>query len=350
MPDDEWFERHDEDEVEVTDLRPRSHPCPAPMHVYDKNGQRRRTRTRRRRRVVLGASLLVLLAVLLGTVGHFAGVPFLSGAPRGPAAHLSASPTPTSAFVYSPIPSVPLVPPLTLGTATPTALPGSTTPPPLGVAPPSCSAEPPGLTPASPPAEGEAIGFPPVRVGGFTSPYATLRLGSSALSYGWESSHTRYGWPAGILLVVRSDFTEPVTLTGWNPRDGHPLWFGFIEAGVWGAPTRVLPGYTLDPTHPFIPAGGTDGTNNFWYGYVFLPAAGCYAVAATWPGGAGCSWSALGNERPDKPSTAESERQRPQRTLDLSLPTCDSVLTGFLMIASAQGARRRDWVSFDRHP
>lgn len=291
MPDDEWFERHDEDEdgdeVEVTDLRPRSHPRPAPMHVYDKNGHRLRVLARRRRRVVLGVSLLVLLAVLLGTVtvGHVAGLPFLSSAPHGSAAHLSASPTPTSAFVFSPIPSVPLVPPLTFGAAIPTALPGDPARPPLGAAPPSCSAEPPGLTPASPPALGEAIGFPPVRVGGFTGPYATLRLGSSALSYDWDPSHTRYGWPAGILLVVRSDFTGPVTLTGWNPVDGHPLWFGFIEAGVWGAPRSILPNYTLDPTHPSIPAGGEDATGTFWYGYVFLPRAGCYTLVATWPGG-----------------------------------------------------------------
>jgi hypothetical protein len=43
--------------------------------------------------------------------------------------------------------------------------------------------------------------------------------------------------------------------------------------------------FTLDPTHPAVPSAGLDDTGNRWYGDVFLPEAGCYILAANWPGG-----------------------------------------------------------------
>src|SRR5262245_30412838 len=72
------------------------------------------------------------------------------------------------------------------------------------------------------------------------------------------------------------------TLSGWDPRTGHPLWFGFIVAGEWGAPAHVAPSFALDLAHPAVPAGGWTETETFWYGYAFLPGAGCYTLAATW--------------------------------------------------------------------
>ena len=94
------------------------------------------------------------------------------------------------------------------------------------------------------------------------------------------------------LWLARAHWPDPevglhraVTLTGSDPRTGHPLWFGLITAGVWGAPEKITPAYQFDPAHPPIPAGGVTDTEQFWYGYIFLPASGCYNVTVSWPGG-----------------------------------------------------------------
>jgi hypothetical protein len=224
---------------------------------------------------VLSASLLLLLAVLLHSQPPVRdALSWLAGAP--------ASPTATA----EPLPF--LTPDTTTGVrlATPTVVPGAPGAPALGAAPATCDGPPPALTRAGPP-QFRALGSAPLWVSGFTGPYATLRLGraGSASGYDWAAPYTRYGWPAPIVLVLQSGFTEAVTLSGWDLRDGHPLWFGVVQAGVWGPPRQVVAPYTLDPAHLTIDEGGEDDTGNFWYGYAFLPGAGCYALAATWPGG-----------------------------------------------------------------
>jgi hypothetical protein len=259
------------DEPEMTDLRPRRR--------RSGSGRVRPPRPDARpwQRLALGVSLLLLLAILLSSQ------PLVRDA-LGWLARAPASPTATA----EPLPF--LTPAATPGVrlATPTAVPGAPGVPALGAAPASCGEPPPTLTSAGPPPY-RAVGRAPLWVGGFSGPYATLRLGpaASANAYGWAAPYTRYGWPAPILLVVPSSFAEPVTLSGWDLRDGHPLWFGVVEAGVWGPPTQVVPNFTLDPWHLSIPEGGDDDTGAFWYGYAFLPRAGCYALAATWAGG---SW------------------------------------------------------------
>ncbi len=138
-----------------------------------------------------------------------------------------------------------------------------------------------------PPWGSESVGRDPVLLSGFNGSYPTLRLGPAAVAnaYQWQAPYTRYGWPAPIGLILKSGFTGPVTLSGADPRTGHPLWFGLVVAGVWGAPDKILPTYSLDPVNPLIPAGGATDAEKFWYGYIFLPGAGCYTVAASWPGG-----------------------------------------------------------------
>jgi hypothetical protein len=138
-----------------------------------------------------------------------------------------------------------------------------------------------------------SIGRAPILVGGFIGPYATLPLGpvARAMAYTWAAPYSLYGWPAPIgLIILNSRITGPVTLSGWDLRTGYPLWFGFIVAGVWGAPQQVRHTFTLDLPNPSFPAGGWDTTETFWYGYAFVPGAGCYAIAATWPGG---SWQVI---------------------------------------------------------
>jgi hypothetical protein len=131
-----------------------------------------------------------------------------------------------------------------------------------------------------------------VTLSGFVGSQATLRLGqeAAAKAYDWRAPYTQYGWPAPIGLVLQSDFTGPVTLSGEDTLTGNPLWFGFIVAGNWGAPERITPEYVLDPANPPVPAGGATDTETFWYGYVFLPSAGCYTISASWLGG---GWQAI---------------------------------------------------------
>jgi hypothetical protein len=261
MTDGEPESNETVDEPEITDLRPR--------HMRSGSGRIRPPRPAAWpwRRLALGVSLL-LLAVLLSRL------PLVHDA-LGGLARATTSPTASPAATAV----------VTL--ATPTALPGGV--PALGPAPARCAGPPPALTHVGPPQADSAVGRTPVWVGGFSGPYATLRLGpaASANAFGWAAPYTQYGWPAPIYLVLQapSVVAGPVTLAGWDPRDGHPLYFGFVQAGVWGAPTQVVPAFTLDPAHPSIPAGGADGTVYFWYGYAFLPGAGCYTLAASWPGG-----------------------------------------------------------------
>jgi hypothetical protein len=273
MADGEPDTKPPEDELEVTDLHPPRVRSGGVRHL--------RVGARTWRWLALGVSLL-LLAVLLSRLPLVHNA--LGGLARAPASP-TASPTATAE------PLLFLTPATTPGVrlATPTAVPGATGVPALGPAPASCGGPPPALTHVGPPQAESAVGRTPVWVGGFTGPYATLRLGpaASANAFGWAAPYTQYGWPAPIYLVLQlqSGVAGPVTLAGWDPRDGHPLWFGFVQAGVWGAPTQVVPAFTLDLAHPSIPAGGADETGAFWYGYAFLPGAGCYTLAATWPGG-----------------------------------------------------------------
>jgi hypothetical protein len=270
MPDDEPSAGRDEnaDALELTELRPRG----------DTPAWRRR---------ILGPGLFLLVAVLLVAVlagGPLAGAPIaLTPTPPATATIVPLLPTETVSAALPPAPAPPL--------AAPTALPGlsgMSGMPVLAPAPARCGGEPPALTAGGPPHWGQAIGRAPVLLGGFIGPYATMPLGpaASAMAYGWTAPYTPFGWPAPIGLVLRAGFGGgSVTLSGWDPRTGYPLWFGFITAREWGAPQHVVPAFTLDPAHPSVPAGGWTAGETFWYGYAFLPGAGCYTLAAAWPGG-----------------------------------------------------------------
>ncbi|HEY7984739.1 MAG TPA: hypothetical protein VID73_11260 [Ktedonobacterales bacterium] len=275
MAPDELATSQPMDGPEITDLRPPRTPARAAPGVRLLRG------VWARGRLALGLLLVLLLALLVHALladGRALRV-LIPAAPT----LVTDGPEPTETVSAAP-PPAPL-PPL----AAPTAVPGAAGTPALGPAPASCGAEPPPLTPGGPPLWGEAIGRAPVLLGGFIGPYATMPLGpaASTMAYGWKAPHTQYGWPAPIGLVLRAaNPPGPVTLAGWDVRTGHPLWFGFITAGQWGPPARVVPSITLDPAHPAVPAGGWTGEERFWYGYAFLPGAGCYVLSATWPGGA----------------------------------------------------------------
>ncbi len=268
-PDDGFSD----DGLEVTDLRSECEPGP---------NSRRRARFipdgRAWRWGALTVSLALLGALLVSVLP--AGGSLLRALPG-----FSRTSTPTvvssiqisSEFDQSPLPTTVL--------RTPPA-------PALAFAPASCGSPAPDLTHVGPPQWGAAIGHAPVWLAGMSEAYPTLRLGPQASfhAYGWDAPYTQFGWPAPIGLVFGNSFNEPVRLTGWNVATGETVSFGFVQAGAWGAPRYVSSPYTLDPSSETIPAGGSDSTGVFWYGYAFIPRAGCYVIAASWQGG---SWKAI---------------------------------------------------------
>jgi hypothetical protein len=264
----------DADSPEITNLSPRGSQDGETATARPGHGRRVWDR------VSVGLVLVLLVGVLLRSV-------LATGAPGGSTARIArpvaaVEPTETASLALLPTPA----PPLTA----PTPLPGVAGTPALGPAPASCGTDSPALTPGGPPWTGNVVGQAPVLLGGFVGPYATMPLGpaASAMAYTWAAPYTSYGWPAPIGPIVRNNIRPgPVTLSGWDVRTGYPLWFGFITAGEWGAPARVSPAYTLDPENPPVLVGGWTNEEWFWYGYAFLPGAGCYILAADWPGG---SW------------------------------------------------------------
>lgn len=161
----------------------------------------------------------------------------------------------------------------------------------LASAPASCGGTAIQLEEGGPPSYTLAIGKSPVWLSGFTRPGATARIGPRAMANswgGWTMPYTQYGWPAPMVLDLKAGFTAPITLYGYNLQTNQSVSFGLIEAGPWGPPQAVMSAYPFDPEASPIPAGGSDSTGTFWYGYMFFPQAGCYQINAAWPGG---SWS-----------------------------------------------------------
>lgn len=269
MGDESDIDQHD-DELEITDLRSR--------HARSLRDGWRRPHSWRGVLAVRWAPLVVSVVVLLAVA--LTALP-VGGDLLGTLERLVPSPAPPSAL---PTPVTP----------TPTSFLVGETAPRLGDAPARClNGTLPALTRVGPPAFGLAVGHTPVWVAGFTGPYPTLRLGPNARANtwgGWSAPYTQVGWPVPIGLEVPAGFTGQIHLSGWDAHDGpsRSMQFGLIQASGGGPPSDVETTYTLDLTHPTIPPGGEDHTGVFWYGYAFLPGAGCYTLTASWPGG---SWS-----------------------------------------------------------
>lgn len=112
-----------------------------------------------------------------------------------------------------------------------------------------------------------AIGGPPLWLGGFTGQHATLT------TIGPPLEHGAYG---RLYYEIDLPFNGDIHLTGVNLRDNTPLWF---DAG------RTSPDQIAISTTPIISLARIA---NYPAGGVYIPAAGCYALRAVWPGG---SWS-----------------------------------------------------------
>ena len=182
MTEDQPDTHYDEEEMEVTDLRP---PC---VRAGGHTGLKSLS-TRAWLRLIFGLSLLLLVTVLLvnlpsglGPLRGLSGTVALLTATQiaGVGGRLSA-PTPASPQLV------------------PTVVPNTSVDHAVGPAPAQCSQESPVLTADGNPAVGLAIGTAPVLVGGFVGPYATLPVGPAAsarLNFpGWTQPYSRYGWP-----------------------------------------------------------------------------------------------------------------------------------------------------------
>jgi hypothetical protein len=96
------------------------------------------------------------------------------------------------------------------------------------------------------------------------------------------SDYTRFGWPVQVMVLVKSDLTQTITLTGRDLRTGYSLWLS-PEANTPGSIEEATPVATIDPIQPM--ASTSDGLWHIWFGVLYLPGAGCYTAQASWPAG-----------------------------------------------------------------
>lgn len=167
---------------------------------------------------------------------------------------------------------------------TPTLVQG--TPPELGPPPKSCTpaAQWPSLVTKVSGQFGGALGASPVWAVGFDGSESTAHV---VLGY------SRYGWKARINFYVEPGFTDHVVVRGERLPDGSPIWIGVDDPEHNLSAAKPSVAITLDPKTPGLPdywntsVGGVSEYWATWYATLYLPAAGCYALEASWPGG---SW------------------------------------------------------------
>ncbi|HEX5440901.1 MAG TPA: hypothetical protein VFW76_08460 [Ktedonobacterales bacterium] len=224
-------------------------------------------------RLALGATtLVVLVAVVAGafalTRGGSSGALGSLSIPL-PGSGPTATATPTPSPTPTPIPTRVAYPTPTLVQGTPTA---------LGPAPSAASCTPPAPAPRTLPATFPgAIGASPLWVAGFDGPLATRHIKDPG------PGNSRYGWEIGIIFAIEPSLTDPVVVRGERLDNREPLWFGYKTPSV---------AVVLDPQQPGLPDydNYSMGLNEDWAAWestLHIPAAGCYALEATWPGG---SW------------------------------------------------------------
>jgi hypothetical protein len=153
--------------------------------------------------------------------------------------------------------------------------------PPIGPMPTVCNTSP-TRQPVGPPTAGNAVGADPVWVDGFDGATAAIDIAAHA-----TGPYTSRGWPVLIVLAFKHPFSAKVALEGESLPAQTPLWLSF-QGPNGGTPPSV--GFTMDPQEQqnLYPSG--DSTAAFWFGSLFLPGAGCYALDARWDGS---NWRAI---------------------------------------------------------
>lgn len=228
------------------------------------------SRRRRSRIVRLALFTVVLVTVVTGVFavvrGDLGGIHTPQSANHPPAAPVPrATPTPTPILYPTP----------TVGQGIPTA---------LGPAPTACA--PPAPVPQTIAYGFErAIGATPVWVARFDGPRATKHIEKRV-------RYTRYGWPTAMIVAVEPGLTDPVVLRGVRLDDGEPLWMAALDPGQTFKEATPMVAVVLDPQQPGLAdyhntSMGLSEDWAAWDAMFYIPAAGCYALEATWPGG---SW------------------------------------------------------------
>lgn len=176
----------------------------------------------------------------------------------------------TACSQTAPAPHVSMPPTVIRSTPTspPTLVP-TATPPPLGLVPQNCP-----TTPAS-----RNI-FPDIGPGVGTSPVWAFGLGTPILIPTSYFTYTPYGWTWKVIWRVSSGYTHLVRLHAGNLRGSSPLWFQIDDQAPSTSPV-------LDALHA-VRSSASEAPWVEWGSYLYIPAAGCYQVEATWPGG---QWS-----------------------------------------------------------
>ncbi len=156
-----------------------------------------------------------------------------------------------------------------LPTQTPTPYPTPTASMPTALTPP------PQDCPASQAIRADLSGISPVMGG---APVWATAV-STPIHLTANDGYTRFGWTWKIIWEVGPSYTGSVALRGVNLQNGTPLWFQFAADD----PTTTTTTPLLDPRHPNHPVSVVGDDWLEWGSYVYLPAAGCYAIEASWP-------------------------------------------------------------------
>lgn len=258
--DGEGPERRPDDlEIEVSDLH-----APSPHGGGAERLPWHRQRVELPRPVVAAAVValvvLAVAAILLPSIG--------------PVAALFTRPasTPTSQTV---------VQVAILAPATPTPSPSSyPTPtliaPAIGPTPRDCPAGP-AFVLFDPAAVGPGVGGPDVWLTApFNTPHSTISLGLRR-----PSDYTPYGWLVQLQVFVTPGLAQTITLTGSDLRTHYPLWVTDDFAGDPDLP--AAPAITIDSTQ--LSSTTSDGKWRIWFGWMYLPGAGCYTLQTSWRDG-----------------------------------------------------------------
>ncbi|HEY6407357.1 MAG TPA: hypothetical protein VIY29_07815 [Ktedonobacteraceae bacterium] len=122
------------------------------------------------------------------------------------------------------------------------------------------------------------VGKAPIWATGFSGHYATLHLYPIPVSV--PAFPNTFGWTASMLFSVPNGYTSPITLNGADIHSGASLLF---QVDATQDPLAVL---TLDPSQPTVNQGNAAANQEVsWSVTVYFPAAGCYFLSASWPGG-----------------------------------------------------------------